>query len=204
MTNNRYFKYKSLSGESRKYLYKLLKTGKIFASEFKNLNDPMEGIFIGKEIDCQNILDKKGKQRIVSLTDSPYNTLMWSHYADSHKGVCLEISFEDETNIVDVKYRDEVIDVDNSRNDKHISILKNKLSPWLYERESRYISEEEYVDITINKIYLGLRFEDSEDKESFKEDVINIYNAYQPDKKIPEFEQVDVDKLLDDIKKNKL
>ena len=204
MSEIKYYKYKSLSGEGRDYLFDIFKKGEIYASEFKKLNDPMEGIFFCKGIDYQNIIEKKGKQRIVSLTNSPYNTLMWSHYADSHKGVCLEISFEDEIHIEKVEYPNEVIDVDNSRNDNHITILKNKLSPWKYECESRYISEKKFVKITVSKIFLGLCFGNAHNIENFKKDVENIYKEYQPDKDIPEIVQVDVDTLLNKIPKEQL
>ena len=44
---------------------------------------------------------------IASLTKDNLNMLMWSHYADSHKGICVEYEFDDENGLADVVYSDE-------------------------------------------------------------------------------------------------
>ena len=36
--------------------------------------------------------DQIARRRLYCLTPSPDNTLMWSHYADDHKGICLEFA----------------------------------------------------------------------------------------------------------------
>src|ERR1017187_9147208 len=37
----------------------------------------------------------RNRWRIYCLTPIPHSTLMWSHYADNHRGVCLEFSVDD-------------------------------------------------------------------------------------------------------------
>ncbi len=88
----------------------------IYASNFESLNDPFESTYIDTlnqlftllktfGIDNKPVLDKwaalKGFKDIggvFSLSTSssglPDNELMWAHYANSHKGFCIEYDIE--------------------------------------------------------------------------------------------------------------
>mgnify|MGYP001039227092 CR=1 FL=1 len=50
-------------------------------SDFRNIRTTYEG-------DLKNGLDQFG---IISLTEDPYNLLMWSHYANEHRGLVISI-----------------------------------------------------------------------------------------------------------------
>ncbi|MBL0476330.1 DUF2971 domain-containing protein [Aeromonas veronii] len=132
------------------------------------LNDPFES-YVPKElskripseeqwlaeIDCNEIIDKLG---IVSFSETSRNLLMWAHYADEHRGMC--IGFDPEVlNSLD-KYEEErsclayypvKLNYDNQRVDINElpaelsldmvakKILTTKSDDWIYEKEHRCI-----------------------------------------------------------------
>ena len=113
------------------------------------------------------------------------NELMWAHYADYHKGICIKYHFEAEqtklpksTNTVvsyfrDVVYKDDIslLGDDGNINMNDAFFVKSKA--WEYENELRYL----YFDINgsgdyqqigipncISAIYFGLRCTDNDRK----------------------------------------
>jgi hypothetical protein len=88
---------------------------------------------------------------------NPRCPLMWAHYANNHKGICIKYDFElegvqnicfdkDETlDILKVNYSDNPIDIFSYSIDKlenlKYEILTNKYSKWQYENEVRLIRE---------------------------------------------------------------
>ncbi len=98
----------------------------------------------------KNLVSKFGVVCYGSVDDSK---LMWSHYADSHKGMCLvfEIPKENiEFGLVKVEYSEEIpsayFDVDHADNWTHlIKIVKTKSIEWQYEKEFRQVFMEKKV-----------------------------------------------------------
>lgn len=96
--------------------------------------------------DQNSILNRCG---FVSLSESNDETLMWSHYSDSHRGICIRIKcikdrfFEDDDNsgrIVDVEYNNDIDDMeyDDSLNKEAVFLrMKRKAICWSYEKEFR-------------------------------------------------------------------
>lgn len=88
-----------------------------------------------------HILDDYG---ILSLTHNPAHPLMWSHYADSHQGVCVEF---DATRhffpfAYQVRYQDEYPTVDplvDSAGDTIGKAVVTKAAYWQYEEEFRVL-----------------------------------------------------------------
>lgn len=160
-----YFKYKSLKGDSFKYFVKMLVERKMYASDFKKLNDPMEGAFLSDEESRNYLQSQKNGMKIISLMEKkageiPYNMLMWSHYSDEHRGCCVEFHFqdeEDEERVHPVKYVKELKPNDVNSVD---GVLSRKFVDWKYEQEVRHLGFEELVPIVIDKIYLGMRIDD--------------------------------------------
>jgi hypothetical protein len=88
---------------------------------------------------------------------NPQCPLMWGHYANNHKGICIKYEFEmngvqnicfdkDETvDILKVNYSNEPIDIFSYSTDKlenlKYEILTNKYSKWQYENEIRLINQ---------------------------------------------------------------
>lgn len=101
------------------------------------------GDFVQKELESAK-LNARSRTGIFCLADSYQNTLMWAHYADSHRGFALEI---------DISKLDDSFfpyKVDYSTNVPQMQYLKNKKdflkkwaltksNHWSYERESRMI-----------------------------------------------------------------
>ena len=87
---------------------------------------------------------------------------MWSHYADGHKGIAIEIDSSNIKNTWEVKYVNELLGVGQT----FLSSLwikqeglKNKTFHWDYEKEYRIIGKEKYFDISnkIKAVYCGIR-----------------------------------------------
>jgi len=135
---------------------------------------------------------------IFSATLSPYNKLMWSHYADFHKGFCIRYKVE-KLNECDVRHSGKV-DYKNERV-KFLTLLHNqeqfftevdktiltKSKEWEYEEEYRFTLEKmrekdtengsefkkasvaiEHPEGTVDRIYFGMMSNES-DKIMLKE-----------------------------------
>ncbi|AVP84662.1 DUF2971 domain-containing protein [Aeromonas hydrophila] len=110
---------------------------------------------------------------IISLSETPRNILMWSHYADQYKGICIGYrsdfldKYEGMTHdVLPTIYHPQKINYDNSRydpltdiftaNDKdelrkqiiQMSLLR-KGDDWLYEKEHRSIIPMEFYNRVI-------------------------------------------------------
>jgi hypothetical protein len=86
------------------------------------------------------------KRRIYCLTPCPHSTLMWSHYAENHKGICLEFSIHNPTfrMALEVLYPEHypvwaIDDIEDQQN-RAIDMILTKAKAWEYEHEFRLIS----------------------------------------------------------------
>ena len=82
---------------------------------------------------------------VLSLTEDALNPLMWAHYADNHKGICVEFDANKWLFrlAAEVKYQKElpVLDTANDEpTDMYEKICLTKADYWSYEREWRVIS----------------------------------------------------------------
>jgi len=125
----------------------------------------------------QRILNDYG---IVTFAGVLQNILMWSHYADGHKGICIEFHYSNKVHLdffaraLAVKYRKKVPTI-NLYTEDTLSIGKKLLSKsidWKYEQEYRIIEYNrnhnqyyEFDPTLISKIYLGLRISDENTKK---------------------------------------
>ena len=161
------FKYKSLS--PFEYVSDILFNSRFYAAKFFELNDPMEGRFdhdpeTKREFLLQVIAGKK-RLNICSFSKDMGNLLLWAHYADSFRGICIEIEAEDtpDSKVVQVNYSPFSVYVSNeSASDLDgipEIILRNKNEAWEYEEEVRILSKNQSIEegVKINAIYLGLR-----------------------------------------------
>lgn len=67
-----------------------LETGKIYLTELGKMNDVFEGLVLSnaeKELDLRNLYDLA---YLKAFSEENKNLLMWSHYGDNHKGICIE------------------------------------------------------------------------------------------------------------------
>jgi len=117
-----------------------------------------------------------GYMRIVCLTQNPpTNLLMWSHYADCHKGICLEYDFRECDDVtyamlLPVIYQTNIKRVERNGNNENsyweskiLQAVLCKSHEWNYENEWRVIkcldfpSDKKYFHKTpfIKHIYIG-------------------------------------------------
>lgn len=93
------YKYSSLQNFER--FVDILIHRRLYAAPFLSLNDPMEGRYLIKlglrSRTAIRLIKSEYDLRIVSLSKIWNSTLMWSHYADSHKGVVIGIELDDPT-----------------------------------------------------------------------------------------------------------
>lgn len=185
---------------------KSLLAEELYAAPFRILNDPFEGSVglpseysqprwvtpLIQSIDSSGIysLSKQKKGELF-----PANELLWAHYADSHKGFCIEYDLEklqggsnrrdfDIKNVLSVAYEYERPEV--TEDDDDFSIQKKtfgtKSNPWEHENEIRLVFKTDGVkpipNDAIKSIYFGLKIGYSERKmitESLKDKNITLY-----------------------------
>ncbi|WP_192811666.1 DUF2971 domain-containing protein [Pontibacter sp. BAB1700] len=109
----------------------------------------------------------KGKIGISCFSKHYNNQLMWSHYADKHKGVCIGFKFKNFQNYIQksVGYFDSITPI-NQLNHEVLSIYKwlfAKSRVWSYENEIRRIKIDQTGLIPFEKdeiveLYFGISF----------------------------------------------
>lgn len=190
------YKYRSVSGQAFRYTQDIFINRRLFLPSASKLNDPNEGI---SNLNIQNQywawgnqLEERNRQQSVKLcafTEMHKNPVVWSHYADEHRGICIEL----DSNNIDlssgllgrVNYSNVVPILEhNSGADKRVAFL-NKTDEWAYEKEWRFIADNSnpylpFNDSAIKRVFLGARFA----KEDLSWVTFWISN-YSPSKKIP-------------------
>jgi len=137
---------------SEKYAKENLKNQRLKVSLFADLNDPFE--LLSAELKEENIRKrfrnwKEETNRnygVLCFSRSWGNPVLWSHYADKHKGVCLGFDIPDGL-LKRVEYEGErlPIDVENKLKDENPNnimkekLLTTKFKHWDYEEEERVI-----------------------------------------------------------------
>lgn len=136
-------------------------------TQSRELNDPFECLIANSD---KEYLNKNGDSNlsnnseyfmslhgIISLTETPDNLLMWSHYADNHEGAVVEFTI-DENNPFDL-FNVSNIPTSSDAFFRKVNYRKNRKNPfnsnsleefrahyyltksdeWIYEKEYRYI-----------------------------------------------------------------
>ncbi|MGL4571843.1 MAG: DUF2971 domain-containing protein [Clostridium sp.] len=123
--------------------------------------------------------DEVNKTALACLCEENNNVLMWSHYADNHKGICIEYEFDEIDKLGEVYpviYTENISDLTKDMiNSNPYGILKRfmtKYKAWEYEKEWRIIyknndpstigGNSEFAKI--KSIYLGCKIEDENKK----------------------------------------
>jgi hypothetical protein len=176
-----YYKYKSLKGdEDLDRFNQIIRDCRIYGSTFTEMNDPMEGCFHTylQNNRVESLKNEKQQVRICCLADRGNNGLMWSHYADSNNGYCLEVAVDEKKIRKDklgwkkhkVKYTTKVNDLKATTTPEELLEYKGKY--WRYEKETRYMKRSCVADslpVRITRIFLGCRM-----KPEMQNKVINI------------------------------
>ena len=153
-----FYKYRSLN--EFKYILDILINQQLYATNYKNMNDPMEGLFYTYNLDekCKKAIKGGKKERkFCSLSSKPNELLLWGHYADGCKGIVIELEVDDaEGYISPIKY-DAPQTYNNIEGVSIEEILSHKYPCWGYEDEYRVFTNNDYVKIKIKRILFGDR-----------------------------------------------
>ena len=155
------YKYKSL--QNLWHILDIAINKRLYCAHWTELNDPLEGryeAFFNDRSALGKIERAKNSFRIASLSASPDNFLLWSHYADGHKGVAIELDLPDKhPNIVEVIYSPfaSVFNEEPKKGEDMRHIFNGKSEEWSYEQEYRVILSRRYFRLPINvsRILIG-------------------------------------------------
>lgn len=171
------YKYRSLS--NFKNFVDIALNSRLYAAPYFDMNDPMEGQYVYKAGQLSNelvraIKGEKERLRICSLSETRSDPLMWAHYADGHRGVCVGVAVDHSQYEV---RRVEYIGPSYVQN-AHINgsletakrILCHKYEAWHYEQEHRIFvtGGAKFAAIEVKEIWLGSRMS-TQDKGFMKD-----------------------------------
>lgn len=154
-------------------------TGDVYLLPAAKMNDVFEGAAFGinssEEINNREIDRIQERVYLKAFTYAPNNNLMWSHYGDAHKGICVGYDFNklrenrDNDDVIEHLYP---VQYSNTRFSNlsaeqiatHPFLCLRKSSCWKYEKEFRLIydkyslNEKKTVNLNcIKEIQFGLR-----------------------------------------------
>lgn len=141
------------------YALQALQTQRLKVGRVSELNDPMDCAprvvnYSPRHVD---VLNRKFEQEILDgaantfgllcFSEAVNDPVVWSHYADSHRGIALGFDFNRGEDLMPVTYSDERCDLDYATLfNKDGTISRNalvqgftrKAKSWIYEREHRF------------------------------------------------------------------
>lgn len=140
----------------------------------------------GRNIMPPHVIERNNDpMKICSFSERFDSMLMWSHYSDQHRGICIEYDFsshiEVNSYLYPVVYSDDIFEFDlfqeNKTKPSNQMIISNsrKAKDWHYEKEWRLIypaveeqNQPGYFTVPIPKaIYLGVRYNQNSDYKKF-------------------------------------
>ena len=181
------YKYKSFGNLA--FFLDIMVKKRLYGATIKELNDPMEGFFSSEEFDneeWEHIKKLKKGVRICSLSTSKDNALLWAHYANEHKGCCIEVEVAEDLSWkrIDVNYCSSFPILRSGQSDDEIidMLFRTKSDYWSYEDEVRFVKRlplskdgkphKANLPVKVKKIYLGVRVTTEE-----KDRIVRIVNA---------------------------
>lgn len=180
------FKYKSLrTMQDLIHFLDIIENDRLYAPTLLEVNDPFEacnidfipqvaggGMHSGSGQFHPIVREFWEHKRIVSLSSDCRSPMMWAHYADNYKGVCIQLLNRGEKELLQVGYLPKEFVAKKYREDGDIDALKkeiveyaltHKYDGWSYEKEWRIIktSEERFhylKRLEIKSVILGESF----------------------------------------------
>ena len=130
------------------YVQSCIQNG-IYASRLDNINDSYEGRGIRY----------KDQYRVVCLTASPYQMLMWAYYGN-HRGCCIEFDIDHIKEIRQVEYIKEFCAHEDMDTAEVIESLYQKGYEWNHEKEFRIVYHEPTANKKLWKVNKGKKGKD--------------------------------------------
>lgn len=133
---------------------------------------------------------------VCCFMEDKFSQLMWSHYADGHKGFCVEFSFDEErfNNFVyPICYRKEMVNIEmKSPKADFLPIMLTKSEDWAYEREWRLVFTGKDQGLheapKIKAVYLGAKIEEPDKRRISDICRMKGYEIYQMDTKYGKYQ----------------
>jgi hypothetical protein len=108
--------------------------------------EPARASALVEQMSAGVVAEINQRYRVYCLGPDVGNMLMWAHYAESHRGICLEYSLRNDVMCCALKceYVEEfqVTRVYSHDESESLRILLGKANAWAYEREYRLIAQE--------------------------------------------------------------
>lgn len=161
------YKYKSL--DNLWHILDIVHNQRLYCANWQELNDPLEGryeIYLGDKSDSMmgtmesRIEAARNSLRVASVSADPTNFLMWSHYANGHKGVVIEVDIHaSDRNLCKITYSpfSSVFSskLQTKKDMRHL--FNGKSTAWEYEEEYRIITGDKFYHLLnpVSRIFLG-------------------------------------------------
>ena len=169
--------YKFISLQNIRRFLDIIINERLYAARYDELNDPMEGVYLTSSSNNANIIrllrERKYKTRICSLSKDYHHVLLWSHYADGHKGCCLQVSPRKKETPTEISYTTSLPTIEDYDIEGR-ALLAHKSPIWKYEDEVRFFSKGHYLNVNIRKIIMGVKV--SREDYAFFKRLINCIN----------------------------
>ncbi|KXX69024.1 DUF2971 domain-containing protein [Flammeovirga sp. SJP92] len=181
MMNTILYKYRSL--DNFKFLVDIFLNKRLYAGDYKSMNDPMEGVYrfnkhkVSAEFRA-TILGDKRDLRFCSLSADADNKLLWAHYANGHNGISIGVLPQDidDSDIRAMNYSPDPLKI--TEESEHVDarkVLSYKNEIWVYENEVRVFTMRDFVEVKIVEVIFGKRVSHS-DKQMLKKLISTIDN----------------------------
>lgn len=165
--------YKFRSAAQIAFAFDIIINRRLYCADWRNSNDPMEGIFVFGSIPSQEseasrrvkgIISAKRQYKICSLAGTFNRHLLWSHYAGGFDGVAIEVELPDRhPKVKKVDYREVFAYVNmheyTNEEDAARDILFSKNKEWKYEEEIRILNDSEWyeLELPVKRVIAGHR-----------------------------------------------
>src|ERR1700693_5168873 len=180
----RLYRYRSLRPRRRfDRELEAIEAGYLFCAAYNTLNDPIEGLFSSSKLLRESedyrairksIRDKKSNTGMCSFSEAHNHELMWAHYADEFRGICIAYSLSKllealayDVSLVRMFYNESEPTIRHAAqgpSERARMVLSYKNYRWLYEREWRMfapLGKSLYHDTQcVTDVYLGCRMKD--------------------------------------------
>jgi hypothetical protein len=159
--NQTLYKYRGFS--NFEYAIDIILNQRLFAADFRTLNDPMEGRFRYNKsfMDrgmVRSMIIEKGEYGILSLSGTPDNHLLWSYYAEGHSGFAIGVKVKPGQDVIlkPVEYVDDFSL--QGGNEGATDVLCRKHMTWAHEQEFRVLKRVyngPFVEVEITDLIFG-------------------------------------------------
>jgi hypothetical protein len=165
---------------SQQYALESLRDKRLKIARFSELNDPFDFLGLAVDLPAQRQHLKQMRDRadarygILCMSTTWQEPLLWAHYADKHKGICLgfEVNAEEWR---EVHYKAErpalahygAVDPSELTGQEFDEINVTKFRAWAYEREYRRFAELRNPDLVT-----GLHFHPFEETMQLKQVIV--------------------------------